>query len=159
MRRLHSLTAIVLTGIIGASAFCVPIAAQASEEGKRNTAIGLSVAAAALLLTQKNKLPGLVAAGGAAYAFSQTGHDRRDRNRDNDRYYDDHRYDRDNRNDRFHDNDRNRDRRDNDRYGRDNSRENDRFGRDNGYQYRENDRNRNRDRYDDPGSRHTGFGR
>ena len=56
--------------IIGCST-ALPIAANASEEGKRNTALGLGAAAAALLLTQKNKLPGVVAAGGAAYAYSQ----------------------------------------------------------------------------------------
>jgi hypothetical protein len=48
-----------------------PIAAQASEEGKRNTTYALGAAAAALLLTQKNKLPGLLAAGGTVYAYSQ----------------------------------------------------------------------------------------
>ena len=58
-----------------ASALAAPLAAFASEEGKRNTTYGLGAAAAALLLTQKNKLPGIVAAGGTAYAYSQYQHD------------------------------------------------------------------------------------
>ena len=61
----------VLAAVALVGATVAPIAANASEEGKRNTTIGLSAAAAALLLTQKNKLPGVVAAGGAAYAYSQ----------------------------------------------------------------------------------------
>ncbi|MCW3097512.1 MAG: hypothetical protein JWL77_3130 [Chthonomonadaceae bacterium] len=118
MKRLHSLTAIALTGMVGFTSICAPMAARASEEGKRNTAIGLGAAAVALLLTQKNKTPGLIAAGGAVLAASQLGHDRR--NRDYDRYGDDNRFDRDNY-DRNYRDDRNR---------------ND--SRDNGYRYQDN---------------------
>lgn len=132
MKRLHTWTAVAITGIVGFSAISAPIAAQASEEGKRNTAIGLGAVAAALLLTQKNKTPGLIAAGGALLAASQLGRDRRDC--DDDRRFNDHRFDRDNRFDRDHHDDHDR-------------RDNDRFHRDNGY------------RFDEHGGRHTGFGR
>lgn len=57
----------------------LPMAAQASEEGKRNTALGLGAAALTLLLTQNNKAPGLIAAAGAAVAASQLGHGDRSR--------------------------------------------------------------------------------
>ena len=105
MKRVYSMTALALTGVMGLS-ILTPIAASASEEGKRNTAIGLGVLAAGLLLTQKNKLPGVLAAGGAAYAYSQ--YDRDHRRHNQDRNYDDRNYDdRDNRqNDgyRYHEN-------------------------------------------------------
>ena len=78
MKRLHSLTAIALTGMVGFTSICAPLAARASEEGKRNTAIGLGIAATALLLTQRNNVPGLVVAGGAAIALSQADRDRCD---------------------------------------------------------------------------------
>ena len=141
MKRLHSLTAIALTGMVGFTSICAPIAAQASEEGKRNTAIGLGVAAAALLLTQKNKTPGLVVAGGAILAASQLGHDR---DRDHGRYdyrYDrnDHRFDRDDH--RFDRDDRRFDR-DDHRFDRDHrddrNRDDHRDNRDNGYRLQEN---------------------
>ena len=63
----------------------------ASEEGHRNTAVGLGVASAALLLTQKNKLPGIVLGAGAAYAEYEhvRATDRRHRDEGNwDRGYD-----------------------------------------------------------------------
>lgn len=75
MKRVNSIAAIALTGLVGFSTLSAPIAASASEEGQRNTAIGLGALAAGLLLTQHNKLPGLLAAGGAAYAFSQIHND------------------------------------------------------------------------------------
>lgn len=75
MNRLHNFTAIALTGLVSLSALSAPIAASASEEGKRNTALGLGAAALGLLLTQHNKLSGLIAAGGAAYAYSQYNND------------------------------------------------------------------------------------
>ncbi len=51
-----------------------PITARASEEGRRNTTLGLGAASAALLLTQKNKLPGILAGVGAVYAYSRYEH-------------------------------------------------------------------------------------
>jgi|SRR5579871_5748820 len=75
MKRIHSITALALTGVVGLSVLTAPIAASASEAGKRNTAIGLGAAAAALLLTQKDKLPGILVAGAAVIAASQTGRD------------------------------------------------------------------------------------
>jgi len=71
MQRMKSLfAALSLTAFLGLMA--APIVASASEEGHKNTAIGLGAASAALLLTQKNKLPGILAAGGAAYAYGQS---------------------------------------------------------------------------------------
>ncbi|HLJ53723.1 MAG TPA: hypothetical protein VKT77_01725 [Chthonomonadaceae bacterium] len=111
MKRIQTLGAIGLTLAMGATCLSAPITASASEEGKRNTAYALGAAAAALLLTQHNKAPGLIAAGGAAVAFGQLGHDRdygdrdyRDRDyRDGDRDYRDRehaRFENDNRRDR-----------------------------------------------------------
>lgn len=71
MRQAPRFTGLILAALVGFSGVAAPIAVQASEEGKRNTTYGLGAAAAALLLTQKNKLPGLLAAGGAVYAYSQ----------------------------------------------------------------------------------------
>ncbi len=71
MVRVPRFTGIALAALVTFSSVVAPIAAQASEEGKRNTTYALGAAAAALLITQKNKLPGLVAAGGTVYAYSQ----------------------------------------------------------------------------------------
>ena len=107
MKRIQHTTAFALAGLFGLSTLSLPVAARASEEGKRNTAIGLGAAAVALLLTQKNKLPGIVAAGGAAYAYSQYNSDVQDRHRrERYGYYDypqhsDYRYGQSN-SDRYH---------------------------------------------------------
>ncbi len=69
------LTVCLLASIGTQSAF-------ASEEGHRNTAMGLGVVSAALLLTQKNKTAGIVAGVGAVYAESE--HQRATRNRHRD---------------------------------------------------------------------------
>ena len=71
MKPMFRLSALALALTLGVGIVSIPVAARASEEGKRNTAIGLGAAAAALLLTQKNKLPGILAAAGAAYAYTQ----------------------------------------------------------------------------------------
>ena len=92
MQRTHSMIALALTGVMGLS-ILAPTAASASEQGKRNTAIGLGALAAGLLLTQKNKLPGILAAGGAAYAYSQYDKDVRARHqREQYGYYDNYGY-------------------------------------------------------------------
>lgn len=65
------LKALALTAVLGFNIVVVPVAANASEEGKRNTTIALGAAAAGLLFTQKNKLPGAIAAAGAAYAYKE----------------------------------------------------------------------------------------
>ena len=59
-----------LTAFMGTS-MLTPLAARASEEGKRNTTLGLGAGAAALLLTQKNKLPGALLGAGAIYSGIQ----------------------------------------------------------------------------------------
>ena len=71
MRRVHRLTAGAVSIVMCASILALPVAASASEEGRRNTMLGLGAAAAALLLTQKNKLPGIIAGAGAAYAYKR----------------------------------------------------------------------------------------
>ena len=88
MKNTNKITAALLALTITAGTLIAPIAANASEEGKRNTTIGLGALALGLLLTQKNKLPGIVAAGGAAYAYSQYDASVRNRHRrENDDYY------------------------------------------------------------------------
>lgn len=81
MQRNNRFMAAAMLAVFLGSALIAPFAAQASEEGKRNTTYGLGAAAAALLLTQKNKLPGLLAAGGTAYAYSQYQNDINKRHR------------------------------------------------------------------------------
>ena len=81
MKQTNRYMAAVTTAVLVVTAVISPIGARASEAGKRNTTIGLGAASAALLLTQKNKLPGLVAAGGTAYAYSQYQNDINKRHR------------------------------------------------------------------------------
>lgn len=75
MQSKNQFVAAALAAAFLGTLIATPIAAVASEEGHRNTALGLGAAAAALLLTQKNKLPGILAAGGAVYAYSQSQRD------------------------------------------------------------------------------------
>ena len=130
MKISQRLTAGAITLVMGLGLFAIPTSARASEEGRRNTAIGLGVAAGALLLTQKNKIPGIAVAAGAAYAYTRYQDKVNDRHKRekyygyNDRNYND-RYD-----DRYYD----------DRYSRDTGYYNDRD-----YRYTNRDRN---DRYD-----------
>lgn len=49
-----SITALALTGAVGFSGIVAPVAAGASEEGKRNTAIALGALAVGVLLSQQN---------------------------------------------------------------------------------------------------------
>jgi hypothetical protein len=160
MKRLHSLTAIAFTGLVGFTSLCAPMAAVASEQGKKNTALGLGAAALGLLLTQKNKLTGLVAAGGAAYAYSQYDKDVKNRHqRERDGYYDrgsnnDYRTNRDTYNNRYNQNSRYRTNRDNgnDPYNQDsgyrNNRDdyNNRYNQDSGYRYHDNNGSNQEDR-------------
>lgn len=112
----------------------MPLTARASEEGKRNTALALGATAAALLLTQRNKVPGAIVAGAAVVAASQLGtkgnhHSDRDYRRDHDYQYDNHDYRYD-----HHD------------YGYDNR---DYHSDYHDYSYDNYDRDRNRDHYQD----------
>ncbi len=84
--------ALTLAVTMGAGFVTMPFAAHASEEGRRNTALGLGVAAAALLLTQKNKAPGLIVGAGALVAATQIGSDHDRYGRDRDYGYDNRRY-------------------------------------------------------------------
>ncbi len=93
MKRTHRLTAGALAFFFTAGIAALPMAAQASEEGRRNTALGLGAAAIALLLTQRNKLPGIAAAAGAAYAYKRYDDAVKERHRwERYGYYDNHRY-------------------------------------------------------------------
>ena len=100
MKVTHRFTAAALTAVLGAGILAAPLSAHASEEGRKNAAIGLGAAAAYLLLTQKDKVPGLIAGAGAAYAYKKYDDARRDRqDRERYGYYDrndryDSRYDR-----------------------------------------------------------------
>ena len=136
MKRTYRFTAVALAAAFGIGIMSAPIAARASEEGKRNTAIALGAAAAGLLLTQKNKLHGLVAAGAAAYAYKQYDDSVKDRHR-REREYGYDRY-----NDRYSNRD---DYRYNDRYNnRDDYRYNDRYNNSSDYRYHRNDTYNNR---------------
>ena len=75
MLRASRFTGFVLAALATFSGVVAPIASQASEEGRRNTTYGLGALAAGLLLTQRNKLPGIVAGAGAVYAYSQLHND------------------------------------------------------------------------------------
>lgn len=139
MKTMNRLTAGALAIALGASILTVPVAARASEEGRRNTALGLGAAAAALLLTQKNKLPGIIAGAGAAYAYSRYNDAINDRHKREDYWYGRNGRDRYDRNDRYDSYDRgdyrdrydnrdnryDRDRRDNRYYDRRDNRHND----------------------------------
>lgn len=71
MRTTQRLIAGVMVTANLAGITLLPMAAKASETGRRNTTYALGAAAAALLLTQKNKLPGLITLAGAAYAYKR----------------------------------------------------------------------------------------
>lgn len=128
------LTASAIAFVAGATVLAAPVRARASEEGRRNTTLALGAAAAALLLTQNNKLPGIVAGAGAAYAYSRYNDSVKDRRDREDYYYG--RYSRDRYGDRY---DRDDYRYDN-RYDR--NRRDDRNGRLDGNLYSDRDGNR-----------------
>ncbi|HLV81990.1 MAG TPA: hypothetical protein VKT32_17000 [Chthonomonadaceae bacterium] len=86
MKRAHRITTLTLAAAIGASVLFAPVAARADANSDRNAAIGLGALAAGLLLTQKNKLPGLLAAGGALYEYSRYQRDRQNCYPNGDRY-------------------------------------------------------------------------
>jgi hypothetical protein len=159
MKVTHRFAAAALTLAFGVGILGAPVAANASEEGRKNTAIGLGAAAAYLLLTQKDKVPGIIAGAGAAYAYKKYDDAKRDR-QDRDRWYGrydrydryDSRYDRnrdlyhDRYNDRYYRSDRY-----NDRYYDSRNRYDSRYDR--RYDYR-NDRDCEDDRYYSTRRRH-----
>jgi hypothetical protein len=71
MKRNTRITAVALVAAFMGTTLIAPLAANASEEGRRNTAYALGAASVALLLTQKNKLPGILAGAGAVYAYGE----------------------------------------------------------------------------------------
>lgn len=50
----NGITGVVVTTVLGLSTIVTPVAANASEEGRRNTALALGAAAIALLVTQQH---------------------------------------------------------------------------------------------------------
>lgn len=60
---------LAFSGVVGAT--LLPVNAMASETGRRNTTYALGAAAAALLLTQKNKTAGILTGLAAAYAYKR----------------------------------------------------------------------------------------
>ena len=159
MKLSQRFTAIAVALSMGAGTIVFPIAAQASEAGKRNTAIGIGAAAAVLLLTQKNKLPGIVAAAGAAVAYKKYDDDVRSRHRRNYGY--DNRNDRYNRNNSYNSNRYNQDNTySSDRYNRDNTGNSDQYYRDDTYaSNRDNRDSYNSDDYGDSQDCRNGSGR
>lgn len=151
-------TAFALAATLSVSALIAPIASQASEEGKRNTALGLGAAAAALLLTQRNKTAGVIAAVGAGIAYKSYDdsiRSRHRREREDWDYRGDRRYnsERDYRGDRRYNDDwnrRERDRREQERIERERRERRERYERDHDRRDRDEDRYRDedRDRYD-----------
>lgn len=98
MIKLTRWSSMLIASTVAGAALIAPASARASEEGRRNTALGLGAAAAYLLLTKKDKVPGLVAAGAAAWAYKNYDDAFRAR-KDRERYYGyryggDYRYDR-----------------------------------------------------------------
>jgi hypothetical protein len=75
MKTFNRIPALVLALTMGTGAVTAPIAASADGRGDRTAAIGLGAAAAALLMTQHNKTPGLIAAGAALYELNQSQRD------------------------------------------------------------------------------------
>lgn len=89
-----SVTAIGVLAAIVATTLAAPLTARASEEGKRNTTLGLGAGAAALLLTQKNKLPGALVGAGAVYSAVSLNNDINKRHQRARRYAENQRYQR-----------------------------------------------------------------
>lgn len=71
MRRVARKIAIVLLVAFLATILVAPLSAMANVKGKRNTTIGLGAASAILLITQRNKLPGVLVGAGAVYSYTQ----------------------------------------------------------------------------------------
>lgn len=89
MKLTNRLAGAAVVCALGVSLLAAPLAARASEEGRRNTALGLGAAAAYLLLNQRDKTAGVVAAAGAAYAYKRYNDAVNDRhNRERYGYYD-----------------------------------------------------------------------
>jgi hypothetical protein len=154
MRLKNRFSAAALAFVLGGAAMMAPSAAQASRNDRKNVALALGVTSLALLATQRDKTPGIIAGLGAAVAYSSYANDR---DCDRDRYrYDYNRYDytyvqprvnyyvrdRYDRNDRY------------DRYDRDGRHHDDwdRHDRDN--RYRRDRDNRHDDHHDDHDGHH-----
>ncbi|MCL5283460.1 MAG: hypothetical protein M1330_01925 [Armatimonadetes bacterium] len=92
MRIKQGLMAMGLTMAIAIPGVVAPTAAMAGENGDRNTTYALGAAAAYLLLSQHNKVPGMLLGLGAAYSYSRWQHDINLRHRFESYYYGYHPY-------------------------------------------------------------------
>ena len=70
-----------MTAVTLAGALAAPVGASASEDGKKNTALGLGALSAYLFTRKGNKVPAFVAAAGAAYAYKKYDDSIKDRHR------------------------------------------------------------------------------
>ncbi len=92
MRIKKGLLAMGLTMAVAIPGVVAPTAAMAGERGDRNTTYALGAAAAYLLLSQHNKVPGLLTGLGAVYSYSRWQHDINLRHRFERYYYGYHPY-------------------------------------------------------------------
>ena len=148
MRLTQRFSLAALTVVMGGASMMAPSAAQADRDGRKNAALALGAVSLALLATQRDKTPGILAGIGAAVAYSSYASSRdRYRHSNYDDCYDTSNYYRDDRPrvnyyvreryDRYDDNRYDRrdwDRRDSDRHDRDDW---DRRDRDNHHDYRQ----------------------
>src|SRR5205807_2131238 len=61
----------VLAAMVMAGALVTPLTAQASEEGRRNTTLGLAALTGYLFTRGGNKVPAFVGLGATAYAYKR----------------------------------------------------------------------------------------
>jgi hypothetical protein len=61
-----ALAALTIGGV-----FCAPVAAQASEEGRRNTTLGLGALTGYLFTRGGSKVPAFIGLAGTAYAYKR----------------------------------------------------------------------------------------
>src|SRR5438105_13330053 len=60
-----------MAAIVMGGALLIPVGAGASEEGRRNTALGLGALTAYLFTRGGNKVPAFIGLGATAYAYKQ----------------------------------------------------------------------------------------
>lgn len=81
----------LMAAVFMAGVALVPLNAQASEEGRRNTTIGLGALTGYLFTRKGNKVPAFVSLGATAYAYKRYDDSIRSRHRRQRAYYYRHR--------------------------------------------------------------------
>ena len=71
MQRNTTIFAGAMTALMMALALVTPFAAQASEEGKKNTTLGLGALTGYLFTRRGSKVPAFIGLGATAYAYKQ----------------------------------------------------------------------------------------